>query len=441
MLKRGFDIILSFVGLILLCPVSVVIAVLIKLDSKGPVFYRQIRIGRDGKPFQMYKFRTMMEVDHWAGPPLSPRNDPRVTTIGSILRRTKLNELPQLMNVLIGDMSFVGPRPEVPEFVKLYDDEEKRILCVRPGIVGPSQILMRNEEELYEKEVKLERHYVDHIMLDKVKIDLEYVDNRSFWTDLGYLLRGVAITITGAISRRHLFENVEQIELFVCDFFVSALAYFLAYYLRFEGELPAIENAILLQTVPYVVVIRLGVFLYFGVYATLPRFLSSDEVIQIVKGATIGSMLIVLVTFLVGERGHPRSVFVIDWLVLLFIMLGYRVLFKVIRRYQSDNRRSVEEDLLIYGAGGMGDLALRYMRMRGGSRVVAFVDDDPRKMRKSFQGVKVLGTRYDIESLVKLYRIDHVLIAPDNNDVEDINHIKALCEKAGVTYEVFALAN
>ena len=114
MIKRGFDILLSLVGLILLCPFFLAIVIFIKLDSKGPVFFRQIRIGKNGRPFPMLKFRTMMEAEHWAGPPLSPKNDPRVTDLGAILRRFKINELPQLINVLRGEMSFVGPRPEIP---------------------------------------------------------------------------------------------------------------------------------------------------------------------------------------------------------------------------------------------------------------------------------------------------------------------------------------
>ncbi|MDY6987478.1 MAG: sugar transferase [Thermodesulfobacteriota bacterium] len=441
MLKRAFDILLSFVGLIVLSPFFLAIAVLIKLDSRGPVFFRQVRIGRNGKPFQMLKFRTMMHLKHWTGPSLSPKNDPRVTPIGAVLRRFKINEFPQLINVLKGDMSFVGPRPEVPQFVKLYNDEQMRVLSVRPGIVGPSQIRMRNEEELYAEDVDPKRYYVENILPEKLKIDLEYVDSLSVLRDMFYVLHGIWVTMTGAVTKRHLFENVEQIALFVCDIFICAFSYFLAYFLRMEGELPAVEKTILLGTLPYVIVVRMCTFTYFGLYGTLVSYMSSDEVIKIVKGATFSSIIIVLVTFLIGERGHPRSVFAIDWFILQCFLGGYRLLFKAYKDYLGRIRNELQENILIYGAGNLGGLALSYVKMQHGSNVVAFLDDDPKKMRKSFQGVKVLGNRYDIEALVRLYDVSHVLIAMSSVSSNNVEQIKSLCEKASVSYEVFALAN
>jgi len=441
MVKRIFDIVMSLLGLIVLCPLFLAIAILIRLDSRGPVFFRQVRIGKDGKPFQMLKFRTMMHSKHWTGPPLSGRNDPRVTSIGAVLRRSKINEFPQLINVLKGDMSFVGPRPEVPEFVKSYGPEQVRVLSVRPGIVGPSQIRMRNEEELYAEGVDPRQYYTENILPKKLEIDLEYVDNPSMLKDLFYVLYGMWITITGVVTRRHLFENVEQIALFGCDTLICAFSYYLAYFLRMEGELPAVEKSILLGTLPYVIIVRMCTFTYFGLYATLISYMSSDEVIKIVKGATFSSTIIVLVTFLIGERGHPRSVFAIDWFVLQCFLGGYRLLFKAYKDYMGRSKSERQENILIYGAGNMGGLALHYLRMQDGSNVVAFVDDDPKQRRESFQGVKVLGNRYDIEALVGLYHIDHVLIAMEDSSHESVEQVKALCQKANVSHEIFALAN
>lgn len=441
MLKRSVDIFLSFTGLIILAPCFLVVAILIKLDSRGPVFFRQVRIGQGGKPFQILKFRTMMEAEHWTGPTLSPRNDPRVTALGGILRRFKVNELPQLLNVLKGDMSFVGPRPEVPEFVRLYSHEEKKILSVRPGIVGPSQISMRNEEELYQDGVDPKEYYVRYILPEKLKIDLEYVNGRSLMKDAVHLLHGIVVTVTGAITRRHLFQNAEQIALFVCDAFLCTFSYFLAYSLRMEGELPPIQMAVIIRTLPYVVIVRMFAFAYFGLYGTLIRYVSFDEVIKVVKGATVSSILIILLTFFIGERSHPRSVFAIDWFILVCFLAGYRLSFKALRDYLNRRKDKSHKNFLIYGAGNMGDLALRYLRMQAAGNVVAFIDDDPKKIRKSFHGLKVLGNRYDIESLVGLYGIDQIMIAIRNIGSEDLEHMKSLCEKANVGYEIFALAN
>ncbi len=442
MLKRAFDVLLSLIGLILLSPFFLAIAILIKLDSKGPVFFRHVRIGENGRSFKILKFRTMIEAGHWTGPPLSPKNDPRVTSLGAILRRFKLNELPQLINVLKGDMSFVGPRPEIPEFVKLYSHEQReKILSVRPGIVGPSQIHMRNEEELYAQDVDPGQYYMNHMLPKKLKIDSDYVGSRSFLKDMGYLFRGVMITVTGAITRRHLFENAEQIGLFICDTSICAFSYFLAYLLRMEGRFPPIEKIILLHTLPYVIMVRMATFTYFGLYATLIRYISFGELIKVVKGATFSSILIILLTFFIGERSHPRSVFAIDWFILVFLLGGYRLSFKAVRDYLDRRKNVSQKSILIYGAGNIGGLALRYLRMQGGDNVIGCLDDDPKKIRKRFQGVKVLGNRHDIEALVRLYHVDQILIAMNNIASEDLEHIKSLCEKANVSYEIFALAN
>ncbi|MDY6951338.1 MAG: hypothetical protein SWE60_07500, partial [Thermodesulfobacteriota bacterium] len=171
------------------------------------------------------------------------------------------------------------------------------------------------------------------------------------------------------------------------------------------------------------------------------RHMSFDGVIRIVKGTTVSSAVIILTTFLIGQRWHTRSVFVIDWFIVVFILTGYRVSFKALKEHLSQNKVEDQENILIYGAGSLGELALRYLKMQGGSNVVAFLDDDPKKMRKNLQGVKVLGNRYDIEALVRMYDVSHVLIAMRSVSSESVEQIKSLCEKASVSYEVFALAN
>jgi lipopolysaccharide/colanic/teichoic acid biosynthesis glycosyltransferase len=441
MLKRASDVFLSFLGIVLFLPLLLLISILIKIESRGPIFYRQTRIGKGGRPFSMLKFRTMMEVADWQGPSVSPVNDPRVTGLGAILRRVKLNEFPQLFNVLKGEMSFVGPRPEVPEFVQFYGEYEREVLSVRPGIVGPTQIRMRNEEELYPEGVDPRQYYVDHILPKKLEIDREYVRDRSFLRDLGYLMQGIGVTISGAITRRHVFENAEQITLFFCDAFLCAVSYFLAYFLRMEGQLRGIDEDIIIKTMPYVVVARMLVLTYSGLYGSLIRFFSFYELGKIFKGVTVGSVCIILLTFLAGERSHPRSAFVIDWFILMFLLTGYRLSFKSIGGRLGPRESAGKKNILIYGAENMGDLALRYLEMEGTRNVVAFIDDDPRKMRKRFQGLKILGNRYDIEALARLYQIEEILVAVQNVGSEDLQHIKSLCEKANVNCEVFALAN
>ncbi|MFC2040948.1 sugar transferase [Chloroflexota bacterium] len=196
--KRLFDTTFSSFGLVVLLPVFVVIALLIILDSKGPVFYRGVRVGRFGKPFQMYKFRTMVVDAKMLGGPDTPADDPRITRFGRFLRGGyELDELPQFINILQGDMSFVGPRPEVPERVALYSEEEKAVLSVRPGLTDYASIWNAREGEILRGSQDPEKVYMEKIRPEKIRLQLEYVRNHSFWIDLKIILQ----TLRTVLSR------------------------------------------------------------------------------------------------------------------------------------------------------------------------------------------------------------------------------------------------
>ena len=188
MAKRTLDLILSLVGLALLWPLLASLALWIKLDSPGPVLYRGKRVGKDGEPFHMYKFRTMAEGAERRGPAVTYRDDPRITRAGRILRRTKLDELPQLFNVIKGEMSWVGPRPEDPKYVALYTPEQRQVLTVKPGVTGPTQLEYRDEASTLSGEA-VDEEYVSRLMPEKLKLDLEYVRTRSLGGDLRILWR------------------------------------------------------------------------------------------------------------------------------------------------------------------------------------------------------------------------------------------------------------
>jgi len=182
--KRLFDITASGLGLLVLSPLFLVLALWIKLDSPGPVFYRQVRVGRGNKDFRLFKFRSMRVGSDKKGLITVGGHDPRVTRSGYYIRKYKLDELPQLINVFIGDMSLVGPRPEVRKYVDLYTPEQLRVLDVRPGITDMASIRYRNENELLEQAADPEQYYRDVVMQDKLRINLEYVADHSFVKDL-----------------------------------------------------------------------------------------------------------------------------------------------------------------------------------------------------------------------------------------------------------------
>lgn len=183
-MKRIFDILASGLGLLVLSPVFVVVAVWIKWDSRGPVFYRQVRVGRHNRDFYLLKFRSMEVGADRKGLITVGGRDPRVTRSGYFIRKYKVDELPQLVNVFRGDMSLVGPRPEVRKYVDLYTPEQLHVLDVRPGITDLASIRYRNENELLAQAENPDRYYVEVIMQDKLRINLEYVANRSFGYDL-----------------------------------------------------------------------------------------------------------------------------------------------------------------------------------------------------------------------------------------------------------------
>lgn len=183
-MKRLFDIAASGLGLIIFSPLFLIIAIWIKLDSKGPVFYRQVRVGRYNKDFRIFKFRSMRVGADKGSLVTIGGHDSRVTRSGYFIRKFKLDELPQLINVFIGDMSLVGPRPEVRHYVDYWTQEQMHVLDVRPGITDPASIKYRNENELMENAKDPEKYYIEVIMQAKIKLYLEYVENHTFLNDL-----------------------------------------------------------------------------------------------------------------------------------------------------------------------------------------------------------------------------------------------------------------
>lgn len=188
MLKRLFDIIASACGLLILSPLFLILAIWVKIDSIGPVFYRQVRVGRNNKDFRLFKFRSMKVDSDKKGLITIGGHDPRITRSGYFIRKYKLDELPQLINVFLGDMSLVGPRPEVRKYVDLYTPEQLHVLSVRPGITDMASIRYRNENELLEGIDNPEIYYKEVIMQDKLRINLEYVKYHSFLGDLRLIL-------------------------------------------------------------------------------------------------------------------------------------------------------------------------------------------------------------------------------------------------------------
>jgi lipopolysaccharide/colanic/teichoic acid biosynthesis glycosyltransferase len=188
-MKRLFDIFFSALGIIICIPFFIIAAILVKLDSSGPILFTQERIGKDFKPFKIYKFRTMKKVGEQDGPKITIKGDNRITRIGRLLRKYKIDELPQLLNVLKGDMSFVGPRPEISEYVYLFKTAYGKLLSIRPGITDPASICYSNEEILLSGSDNWEENYRKVVLPEKIKLSLQYVDDHNIITDLRLIVK------------------------------------------------------------------------------------------------------------------------------------------------------------------------------------------------------------------------------------------------------------
>lgn len=193
--KRAMDIAVSAAALCVLWPVLLLIALAIVVDDPGPVFYRQVRVGRGGKPFRIFKFRTMVMDADKKGLSITVGRDSRITRVGAFLRKTKLDELAQLLNVLAGQMSFVGPRPEVPRYVELYTPYQRQVLLVRPGITDYASIAYRNENDLLAGADDPERMYIETIMPDKIELNMRYLREISPLADVRLILKTIIAVI------------------------------------------------------------------------------------------------------------------------------------------------------------------------------------------------------------------------------------------------------
>jgi lipopolysaccharide/colanic/teichoic acid biosynthesis glycosyltransferase len=196
--KRLFDVAVATAALVLTSPIVLASALAVKLESPGPAFYSGTRVGKDGRTFRIHKLRTMRPPD--TGPGVTAGDDPRITSVGRLLRRTKIDELPQLFNVIKGDMSLVGPRPEDPRYVAMYTPEQRTVLAVRPGMTGPAVLDFIDEEDIL-RGGDAESTYVARVMPEKLAADLRYVRSASFGRDMRLIGRTIT-TIAGRVFRR-----------------------------------------------------------------------------------------------------------------------------------------------------------------------------------------------------------------------------------------------
>lgn len=439
LLSRLLDVVISLLGLLILLPMLPVIALLIKLDSPGPVFHRSRRVGKDGRCFDMFKFRTMYQGAQGVGASVTPRGDPRVTPVGAWLRRLKLNEFPQFFNVLKGDMTLVGPRPEAPDLAAQYPPEARRIFSVKPGLVGPGQILGRNEEELYPRGVDPVQFYLTEILPRKLAVDLAYLENKSLPGDLKYLLLGLWVTLSGALSRQHLTDNLTQILMLVTDTLACLVSFSLAHLVRFEGFPPGELTRTFWLLLPLTVFTRIPAIFWVGGYQTLIRYLGLKDLIRLFQAIAVGTLALVAISYFSGllYSGYGRGVFLIDWFGLTFMLIGYRVFLKTLhqRVRKEPGSGTPKRVALIWGSGEEGLACLQYLKQsrHPSYEVVGFIADEPRLQHKRIDGLKILGDHHHLEVLIRLYHIQDLFVAVPEIPPGRLEGVQELCRRLNVT--------
>jgi lipopolysaccharide/colanic/teichoic acid biosynthesis glycosyltransferase len=458
MSKRAFDLVSALVGLIFLSPVFLVISLCIRRDSPGPVFYHGPRAGKSGRAFQILKFRTMYEcIESYAGPRVTCNEDPRITPFGHWLRDSKINELPQLWNVLVGEMSLVGPRPEDVDIAETWPASVRReILSVRPGITSPASILYRDEENLLSSN-NLMGDYFMSILPDKIRLDQLYVRNRSLLVDLDTIFWTIFILIPRIVKARipegYLFAGPfsrligRDLSWFVTDLFVSLFAGASAALLwRIQEPLnwglrPMLGLAILIA------------FLFSGINVIngLNRVVWAEAYAE--DGALLGlsaafvTFVICLLNYLQDRYlwlPYPSLPITMIFTIGLMSSIGFvvtryrsRLLTGLVSRWMPHPHRAsgAIERVLIIGSGEAYQLANWLLKQGDGSRILSIVgvvdDEEPAMLGMRLKGNLMLGGTNDLPALIKKYDVGVVLFAVSKATPEFQQKIEDLCKTSG----------
>lgn len=437
--KRGFDFTVALAGLVLVSPLFALLAALVKLDSRGPVFFRQARAAAGGGTFRIFKFRTMIVGAYRSGARLTVKRDPRITRIGHILRWTKLDELPQLLNVLAGDMSFVGPRPEDPYFTNFYSPEQREVLSAKPGIIGPSQVEGRDEVEKYPDDCEnVEEFYIEHILPEKLRRDLQYVRAATFVGDIRFLVAGLLAVLTSQFKTGFFARNRFRLATLAQDMALMVVSYVGATLLRFEGQIQTDDWTYIGLALGWVLLIKPPVFIYYGLYQRTTRWIGRRDLAAIVKAVSTSSALLVAATYF-SLQHHSRAVFLIDWILLLFLVAGARY---IVRSILSGVARGEERGpfvkVLVAGSGHGGEAILRALLEDPKSRFmpVGIIDHEPHRWGALIHGVRVMGGATDIAMSASTHGVQQVIVSLADLDPVVVREIAEACDKLGLVYRL-----
>ena len=436
-MKRALDLVVAAVGLVLLWPVFLLIALVVRLDSRGPALFRQERVGRFLRPFTIYKFRTMVENAWELGPDLPLANDPRVTRVGRFLRHTKLDELPSLFNVLRGEMSLVGPRPELWKYVEACREEFEEVLQVRPGMTDVGSLVYRDEDALLARSQTPEDTYRHVILPEKLRLSVQYTRDASLFGDLRLFATSLVYWVypTGLLDRvfrvlsRHHFVTAGLVQ-----GVLVVVANGLAYALRFDGQIPPHEFQVFLRGLPLLFVARMAWGIRFGLLRDIWRFTGLRDMQRIVAATTLGTLTFwALGQVIPGIATYSRAVVVLDWVLCTWLLGGVRLMRRAHETVR--NSRVIRKKVVVVGSGRSVE---RLVREMVSSRVfdcsvVGVVGGDRASIGLRIHGVPILGVEDDLERVLEEVDSDELVVACDGS----AEHREAVVERCRQLHRPF----
>lgn len=436
--KRLFDVVLAVVGLVVAAPLMALIALAIKVDSPGPVIFSQPRVGLGGRAFRIHKFRKFPE--HWGdqGASVTVSGDVRMTRLGRLLERIKFDELPQLWNILKGEMSFVGPRPETLALADLYQGEFAAVLDHVPGIFGPNQVAYRNEADMYPADADPEAHYRRVLFPAKARTDMAYFDRAGRASDAYWIIAGIWVSLISAMRWRRLLTQRGPHLIFDAMFLLAGWT--LGHLLQFDG-LPSGQYWVVyahgLWLLPLVV---LSLMFAFDVYNRPVRYFSLESSVRLTVTVGVGMAMSAMVVMATIERSPSLTVFAVAGAVTVIIMVAARVAFRGWWRARHDGAQSRDHfgaappvSIAIYGAGRRG-AALAELLREGFKRadVVGFVDDNDVGTRgQTIAGRPVLGAERDLDTIHARHPIDELWLT-FVADPAKLLRLRRWCERHGI---------
>ena len=411
-MKRLFDIVLAAIGLVVAAPLMALIALAIKIDSPGRVFFSQKRLGQGGEVFWIHKFRKF--PDDWGtkGAKVTVAGDARMTRLGRVLERSKFDELPQLWNILIGEMSFVGPRPESLDFADSFTGEFARVHEFKPGIFGPNQISFRNESEMYPPDRDPEAFYREELFPAKARNDIEYFDRANLLSDLGWIIAGVWVSLVEAINWKRL---IRQRGVHISyDTAALVAGWSIATLLRFDGMPHAGHLNIFLHGAWLLPTVIIPLMFALGCYRQPVRHFSLTGAMRIGGTLVTGFVIVALVLLAFVYRNASVLLFPIAVAASFSTMVAGRVYYR--ERWMGKNRKhsgtGEVQRVAIYGSGRRG-AALAELLLTGFARVqvVGFIDDNDVETRgREIGGRPVLGSERDLWTIHAKHQLHQIWI-------------------------------